>query len=97
MLNTLAGRQPITQGKVTLNGAKLNKDLKRKISYVLQEDVFFSNLTLRETLLVGAIYLVHHPSVYSFSFNRLIFVQILRQLEKQFSITNSTTGIDLRE
>jgi ABC-type multidrug transport system ATPase subunit len=52
LLNTLAGREVMESGEVTYNGVALNKSMKHKLSYVLQEDAFFSNLTLRETLSV---------------------------------------------
>lgn len=53
-MNFLAGRQVGDQksGEVLLNGRHMNKKLKRKVSYVLQEDLFFDNLTLKETLTV---------------------------------------------
>lgn len=54
LLNTLAGRQPITSGAITLNNSPLTKDIKRKISYVLQQDVFFETLSLRDTLQFAA-------------------------------------------
>jgi len=40
------------EGEILLNGKKLDRKLKKKICYVLQEDIFFANLTLRETLTV---------------------------------------------
>ncbi|XP_046851488.1 ABC transporter G family member 9-like isoform X2 [Xenia sp. Carnegie-2017] len=56
LLNFLAGRQVGDQksGEVLLNGRHMNKKLKRKVSYVLQEDLFFDNLTLKETLTYSA-------------------------------------------
>ena len=55
LLNFLAGRQVGDSkfGDVLLNGRRVNKKLKRKICYVLQEDIFFDNLTLKETLTVS--------------------------------------------
>ena len=53
LINTLAGRTRINSGSITLNGRKMTRKLKRKVSYVLQEDLFFPNLTLRETLQVS--------------------------------------------
>jgi ABC-type multidrug transport system fused ATPase/permease subunit len=50
LLNALAGHTPITSGKILLNSKKMSKKMKRKISYVQQADIFFPNLTLRETL-----------------------------------------------
>ena len=55
LLNFLAGRKvgDSKSGEVLLNGRHLNKKLKRRICYVLQEDLFFENLTLKETLTVS--------------------------------------------
>ncbi|XP_062612613.1 uncharacterized protein LOC134274352 [Saccostrea cucullata] len=50
LLNTLAGHTPLSSGTITVNGHPISKDLGRKICYVLQQDIFFPSLTLRETL-----------------------------------------------
>ena len=50
LLNTLTGRITATSGHVTLNGQPIRRQLRRKISYVVQHDVFYPLLTLRETL-----------------------------------------------
>ncbi|XP_077998496.1 uncharacterized protein LOC144451504 [Glandiceps talaboti] len=51
LLNVLAGRERnIESGVISLDGMVLNKQLRRKICYVLQEDIFFNNLTLQEQL-----------------------------------------------
>ena len=61
LLNFLAGRKvgDLKSGEVLLNGRHVNKKLKRKICYVLQEDLFFDNLTLKETLTVSG-WTLHH-------------------------------------
>lgn len=50
LLNVLAGRTPYDSGRITLNGSPLNKIQRRRLGYVLQDDIFLSNLTLWETL-----------------------------------------------
>ena len=50
----LAGRGVGTMtGEVCMNKTPINKKLKRKIAFVLQEDILFENLTLRDTLMVS--------------------------------------------
>ncbi|OWF40983.1 ABC transporter G family member 14 [Mizuhopecten yessoensis] len=49
-LNVLAGRVSHDSGTITLNGSPLNKTHRRRLGYVLQNDIFLSNLTLWETL-----------------------------------------------
>jgi ABC-type multidrug transport system ATPase subunit len=50
-LNVLGGRGLADlHGDVCVNGIKYKKSMKRTIAYVLQEDIFFMNLTVREQL-----------------------------------------------
>ncbi|XP_022246698.1 ABC transporter G family member 14-like [Limulus polyphemus] len=55
LLNALSGRVKIDSGLITVNGAPLSKRQKRNICYVLQEDAFFANLTLRQVLMHSAL------------------------------------------
>ena len=54
LLTCLAGRQALDprRGRVLLNGRPINKRLRRMISFVLQEDLFLDNLSLKDTLMV---------------------------------------------
>ncbi|XP_038062182.1 ABC transporter G family member 14-like [Patiria miniata] len=55
LLHVISGRlAELSFGTVSLNGTPLTKALRRRIALVLQDDIFFSNLTLRETLLFTA-------------------------------------------
>ena len=53
LLNTISGRQSAASGQVTLNQRRFNKQLRRRLGFVLQQDLFLSNLTLWETLYVS--------------------------------------------
>ncbi|CAL8143785.1 unnamed protein product [Orchesella dallaii] len=56
LLNALSGRLRLESGSVRLNGENLCKRLRRsKIGYVLQHDVFFADLTLKQTLVYTAL------------------------------------------
>ena len=50
LLNVLAGRIANYSGKMTVNNYQINKQIRRKMGYVLQQDIFFNNLTLEQTL-----------------------------------------------
>lgn len=50
LLDCLSGQKHIDSGYIFLNRYPLSKKWRRKICYVLQEEVFFSGLTLRETI-----------------------------------------------
>ncbi|XP_060084867.1 uncharacterized protein LOC132564208, partial [Ylistrum balloti] len=55
LLNALAGSVHVTSGKITLDGSSFGKQQRRRLGYVLQDEVFLSNLTLWETLYFTAI------------------------------------------
>ncbi|XP_060521577.1 uncharacterized protein LOC132699102 isoform X2 [Cylas formicarius] len=50
LLNCLSGRLKLDSGQIFFNKDLLCKRWKRKICYVLQQDIFFPDLTLRQTL-----------------------------------------------
>lgn len=52
LLNTLNGRLPYN-GEILAGNTPLNKSLQRKMCYVLQQEFFFANLSLKETLEVS--------------------------------------------
>ncbi|KAK9839931.1 hypothetical protein WJX74_000629 [Apatococcus lobatus] len=42
------------EGRITLNGAPLSKQFRRQMGFVLQDDLLYENLTVRETLYYAA-------------------------------------------
>ena len=52
LMNSFAGRIPISGGSITLNNKVLDKQLGRQMRFVLQDDLFFPTLTLMETITV---------------------------------------------
>lgn len=56
LLSLLGGRAPKhtrQDGRVSFNGAKLSKRVKRQIGFVLQDDLLYATLTVQETLVGG--------------------------------------------
>ena len=53
MLNVITGTIGYTCGQVTLNGEPIDERSRRQMGYVMQQDVFYPTLTLRETLTVS--------------------------------------------
>ena len=60
LLNLLVGRETkgvvLNAGSIIINGENTSKTLRRKIGYVMQEDIFFSHLTVRQTLEVRKLF-----------------------------------------
>jgi ABC-type multidrug transport system ATPase subunit len=51
LLNVIGGRaMKNMDGDIFVNGKKYSKSMRKKIAYVMQEDIFFMNLTVREQL-----------------------------------------------
>ena len=55
LLNAIAGYIPTSKGNVFVDGVDLSVDstARKNMSYVMQNELFFEDLTLRETLVVG--------------------------------------------
>ena len=55
LLNAIAGYIPISKGNVFVDGVDLSVDstARNTMSYVMQNELFFEDLTLRETLVVS--------------------------------------------
>ncbi|OMO55369.1 ABC transporter-like protein [Corchorus olitorius] len=55
LLNLLSGRVKFDSGTITYNDQPYSKSLKRRIGFVLQDDVAFPHLTVKETLTYAAL------------------------------------------
>ncbi|XP_021771447.1 ABC transporter G family member 22-like [Chenopodium quinoa] len=55
LLNLLSGRVKYNSGTITYNNLPYTKSLKRKIGFVMQDDVAFPHLTVKETLTYAAL------------------------------------------
>ncbi|XP_043940044.1 ABC transporter G family member 9-like [Protopterus annectens] len=54
LISVLSGRLQPKSGLLTLDGMTITKTLRRKMCYVMQQDIFFPNLTLQDTLMYQA-------------------------------------------
>ena len=55
-MNTLSGRAMSgVTGNIWFNDQKYDRSMKRKLAYVLQQDIFFENLTVRQQLTYTAL------------------------------------------
>ncbi|KAK9903697.1 hypothetical protein M0R45_001057 [Rubus argutus] len=55
LLNVLSGRAKLNGGTVTYNDQPYTKSLKQRIGYVMQDDLLFPHLTVKETLTYAAL------------------------------------------
>ncbi|XP_057504421.1 ABC transporter G family member 22-like isoform X1 [Actinidia eriantha] len=55
LLNLLSGRVKLKSGTITYNDQPYGKSLKQRIGFVLQDDIVFSHLTVKETLTYAAL------------------------------------------
>lgn len=79
LLNIIGGRIRATAGSATIGSLPLTKNSRRKISYVLQEDIFFPNLTLKQTLMFSAE--LRLPESWSRKTKEEIVEEIVEELE----------------
>ncbi|KAM5562394.1 hypothetical protein ABKV19_017560 [Rosa sericea] len=55
LLNLLSGRAKLNSGTITYNDQPYTKSLKQRIGYVMQDDLLFPHLTVKETLTYAAL------------------------------------------
>jgi ABC-type multidrug transport system ATPase subunit/ABC-type multidrug transport system permease subunit len=83
LLNALAGRLPSSgdgelMGRITVNGRLRDNSFRQLVGYVMQDDVFFSNLTVTETLTLAA--RLRLPREYSKAQKKEIVDQVIAEL-----------------
>ncbi|XP_072356493.1 uncharacterized protein [Scyliorhinus torazame] len=82
LLSSLSGRQRVQSGTIKISGVPLNKRLRRTICYVMQQDIFFPNLTLKDTLMYQA---------------HLKLPSTLKLHEKEQIVTNIVEELDIKK
>ena len=82
LLNAIAGKINIASGEITLNGMRYNKQLRRRMGYVHQEDALMTRLTLYESLYFTA--MIRIPESVTFD-------------EKQKRIQNVVDSLDIQK
>ncbi|XP_037810608.1 ABC transporter G family member 14 isoform X2 [Lucilia sericata] len=82
LLDCLSGQRRIDCGSIHLNREMLSKKWRRKICYVLQEEIFFSGLTLKETVMYTA--LLRLPEEIPVTEKAKLVDDILQSLELTF-------------
>ncbi|CAF1236559.1 unnamed protein product [Didymodactylos carnosus] len=84
LLNTLAGRNLSgVTGDVYFNNVKYQKSMKRKLAYVLQQDLFFESLTVKQQLTYTALLRLPKPTSGLDSTSAFALMETLRQLALQ--------------
>lgn len=81
LLNALAGRLPrggALEGSVLVNGAPRSRGFRSITAYVLQDDVLFSNLTVRETFEFAAA--IRMPSAVNKQMRRQLVDDVISEL-----------------
>ncbi|KAK3101924.1 hypothetical protein FSP39_007394 [Pinctada imbricata] len=84
---------PIQSGEITLNDKPISKRMRRRICYVLQQDIFFPSLTLRDTLHFAAH--IRLPEKYSKKQKEEILRGIVADLELEKCLDTPVGGMGM--
>ncbi|XP_059498708.1 uncharacterized protein LOC125449520 isoform X2 [Stegostoma tigrinum] len=93
LLSVLSGRQCVQSGSIKMNGSPLSKRLRRSMCYVMQQDIFFANLTLKDTLMYQAH--LKLPSSMKLQEKEKIVVRLVEELDIQ-KCYNTVIGDDIK-